>query len=81
MRLMLIQDDQLRPIQRDQGSTEATGGIVVAQKERMQYPDAMRESEAASTEANLAALRALQADASELERVRNLHDRYNILNY
>jgi hypothetical protein len=38
----------------------------------------MSESEAASTQADLAALRALQADASELERIEALLDRFNV---
>ncbi len=37
----------------------------------------MSESEAASTRADLDALKALQADASELERIENLLDRFN----
>ena len=38
----------------------------------------MNESEAASTEADPAALKALQADASELERIKGLLDRFNV---
>jgi hypothetical protein len=38
----------------------------------VQYPDAMSDSEAASTKADLEALEALQADASELERIEEL---------
>ena len=38
----------------------------------------MSESEAASTRADLEALRALQADASELERIASLLDRFNV---
>lgn len=38
----------------------------------------MSESEAASTESDLEALRALQADAYKLERIETLLDRFNI---
>ncbi len=38
----------------------------------------MSESEAASTQADLDALKALEADASELERIEGLLDRFNI---
>ncbi len=38
----------------------------------------MSESKAASTKSNLEALKALQADASELERIENLLDRFNV---
>jgi hypothetical protein len=38
----------------------------------VQYPDAMSDSEAGSTKADLEALEALQADASELERIEEL---------
>ncbi len=38
----------------------------------------MSESEASSTQADLEALKALQADASELERIENLLDRFNV---
>jgi hypothetical protein len=38
----------------------------------------MSEAEAASTKADLDALRALQADASELERIERLLDRFNV---
>jgi hypothetical protein len=38
----------------------------------------MDASPPTSTEADLEALRALQADASELERIQNLHDRFNV---
>ncbi|CAA9393081.1 MAG: hypothetical protein AVDCRST_MAG93-9830 [uncultured Chloroflexia bacterium] len=44
----------------------------------MQYPDAMSEPDAASTQATLDALRALEEDAPELERIENLLDRFNI---
>jgi hypothetical protein len=37
----------------------------------------MSESEAASTQADLEALKALQADASELEHIENPFDRFN----
>ena len=43
----------------------------------MQYSSDMSESEAASTQADLVALKALQADASELEHIENLFDRFN----
>jgi hypothetical protein len=38
----------------------------------MEYPDDMSESDTASTAADLEALRALQADASDLERIEEL---------
>jgi hypothetical protein len=38
----------------------------------------MSESETTSTEADIEALKALQADASELERIENLLDRFNV---
>jgi hypothetical protein len=38
----------------------------------MEYPDDMSKSDTASTAADLEALRALQADASELERIEEL---------
>jgi hypothetical protein len=38
----------------------------------MECPDDMSESDTASTDADLEALRALQADASELERIEEL---------
>lgn len=38
----------------------------------------MNESEAPSTQTDLEVLRALQADASELERIENLLDRFNV---
>jgi hypothetical protein len=44
----------------------------------MGYPDGMSDSEATSTAADLEALRALQTDASELERVEELLDRFNV---
>ncbi len=44
----------------------------------MEYPDAMSEPEAASNQADLEALKALEADASELERLETLLDRYNV---
>ena len=44
----------------------------------MQYPNDMSESEAASTEADLEALRALQADALDLERIESMLDRFNV---
>jgi PD-(D/E)XK nuclease superfamily len=44
----------------------------------MEYPDDMSESDTASTAADLEALEALQADASGLERIEELLDRYNI---
>jgi hypothetical protein len=44
----------------------------------MEYPDDMSDSEAASTKADLEALKALQADASELEGIEELLDRYNV---
>ncbi len=37
----------------------------------------MSESKATSTESDLEALKALQADASELEHIQNLLDRFN----
>jgi hypothetical protein len=43
----------------------------------VQYPDDMSESEAASTQTDLEALEALQADASELERIESLLHRFN----
>ena len=43
----------------------------------MQYLDAMSESHAASTQSDLDALVALQADASELERLEGLLGRFN----
>lgn len=43
----------------------------------MKYPDGMSESETTSTAADLEALKALQADASELERLEKLLDRLN----
>src|SRR5215203_7509735 len=43
----------------------------------MEYPDDMSDSETIST-ADLEALRALQADASELERVEELLGRFNV---
>lgn len=44
----------------------------------MQYPDGMNEPESVSTRANLEALEALQSDASELERIEGLLDRFNV---
>src|ERR671920_2517871 len=44
----------------------------------MEYPDDMSESGTTSTAADLEALKALQADASELERIEKLLDRFNI---
>ncbi len=44
----------------------------------MEYPDDMSESDTASTTADLEALRALQADAFELEQIENLLGRYNV---
>lgn len=44
----------------------------------MQYPDGMGEREAASTRADLEALKAMQADVSELEHTENLLDRFNV---
>ncbi len=38
----------------------------------------MSESEATSAQADLAALKALQADAPELERIESLLDRFNV---
>jgi hypothetical protein len=38
----------------------------------MEYPDDMSESDIPSTAADLEALRALQADASDLERIEEL---------
>jgi hypothetical protein len=38
----------------------------------MEYPDDMSESDSASTAVDLEALRALQADASDLERIEEL---------
>src|SRR5215212_390395 len=43
----------------------------------MAYPDGMSESETTSTAADLEALEALQVDASELERIEELLDRFN----
>jgi hypothetical protein len=42
----------------------------------MEYPDDMSESDTASSAADLEALRALQADASERERMEELLERY-----
>ena len=44
----------------------------------MEYPDDMSESETTSTAADLEALRALQADASDLGRIEELLNRYNV---
>jgi hypothetical protein len=45
----------------------------------MEYPDDdMSESIAASTQADLRALEALQADVAELEHIEELLDRYNV---
>jgi hypothetical protein len=44
----------------------------------MEYPDDMSESDTASTAADLEALRALQADASDLEQIEVLLDRFNL---
>jgi hypothetical protein len=44
----------------------------------MEYPDDMSESDTASTAADLEALRALQVDGSDLERIEELLDRYNV---
>jgi hypothetical protein len=44
----------------------------------VQYPNGMREPNAASNQADLEALNALQADASELGRIENQLDRFNM---
>jgi hypothetical protein len=44
----------------------------------MKYPDAMGEPEAASTKADLEALEALQAHASQLEHIDSLLGRFNV---
>jgi hypothetical protein len=42
------------------------------------YPSVMSEPDAASNQADLEALEALEADAPELERIENLLDRFNV---
>jgi hypothetical protein len=44
----------------------------------VQYPGGITESEPSSTKADLEALRALQADILELERIEKLLDRFNV---
>jgi hypothetical protein len=44
----------------------------------VQYPGAISDAEAASTKADLDALKALQADASGLDRMESLLDRFNV---